>query len=73
MYLKLSFFIIQVLTLFLLNPNISYFANSVDPDQLASKKPTDLDLQFAIQYVNSYQQSGSSNLTGRNFEKGVAS
>ena len=27
-------------------------ANSVDPDQLASKKPTDLDLHFAIQYVN---------------------
>ena len=38
------------------------FANSVDPDQLASKKPADLDLQFAIQYVNFYKQSRSSNL-----------
>ena len=34
---------------------------TVDPDQLASKKPTAL---FAIQYVNLYQQSGLSNLTG---------
>ena len=40
------------------------FANSADPDQLASKKPTDLDLHYAIQYVNLYQQSGSSNLNG---------
>ena len=32
------------LTLVLLNPDIPSFANSVDPDQLASKKPTDLDL-----------------------------
>ena len=31
------------------------FANSVDPDQLSSKKLTDLYLQFAIQYVNLYQ------------------
>ena len=47
------------------------FANSVDPDQ-ASKKPKDLDLHLAIQYVNLYQ-SGSSHLIGWKFEKGVAS
>ena len=29
------------LTLVLLNPDISAFANSVDTDQLASEKPTD--------------------------------
>ena len=35
----------QVVTLVLLNPdNNPAFANSIDPDQLASKKPTDLDL-----------------------------
>ena len=28
------------------------------------KKPTNLDLHFAIKYVNLYQQSGSSNLIG---------
>ena len=37
------------------------FQNSVDPDQLASKK------------VNLYQQSGSNNMIGWKFEKGVAS
>ena len=39
---KLVVFIFEsLLTLVLLNP---VFANSVDPDQLASKKPTDMDL-----------------------------
>ena len=32
------------LTLVLLNPGMSCFANNVDPDQLASEEPTDLDL-----------------------------
>ena len=36
---------------------------SVDPDQLASK-PWSGSALFAIQYVNLYQQSGSSNLIG---------
>ena len=41
------------------------FANSVDPDQLASKKPTDLELHcLPILYVNLYQQSGSKSLIG---------
>ena len=47
------------------------FANSVNPDEL--KKPTDLDLLFAIKYVNLYQHSGSSNLSGWQLEMGVAS
>ena len=33
-----------IFTLVLLNPDIPTFANSVDPDQLASEKPTDLYL-----------------------------
>ena len=39
----------QVLTLLLLNMICPVLANIVDPDHLASKKPTDLDLHFAIQ------------------------
>ena len=34
----------SVLTLLLLNTTCPVLANSVDPDQLALKKPTDLDL-----------------------------
>ena len=41
----------------MLNPDILAFANSVDPDQLASAL-------FVIHYVNLYQQSGSNNLIG---------
>ena len=44
------------------------FANSVDPDQLASEEAL-----FAIKYVNSYQQTGSSNLIGLKLEMGVVS
>ena len=48
------------LTLVLLNPIYPAFANSVDPDQLASKKPTDLDLHclpFSMQiYINNLDQ-----------------
>ena len=47
-----------------LNSDIYCFANGVDPDQLASKKPTDLDLNCLLLYVNLYQQSVSSNLIG---------
>ena len=49
------------------------FANSADPDQLASEKPTDLDLQFVIKYVNFYQKPRSSNVIGWKLEMGVAS
>ena len=33
-------------------PRYALPLQTVDPDQLASKKPTDLDLHFAILYVN---------------------
>ena len=33
------------LTLLILNTDISYLENSVDPDQLDSEKPADLDPQ----------------------------
>ena len=63
------------LNLVLLNPDIWIylaFANSVDPDQLASEEANwSGSALFAIQYVNLYQQSGSSDLIGWNFEKGV--
>ena len=48
-------------------------ANSVDPDQLASEEANWFESAlFAIKYVNSYQQSGSSNLIGWKLEVGVA-
>ena len=68
--LECLFHYLYLLTLVLLNPDMSCLCN-VDPDQLASKKPTDLNLQFAIQYVNLCQKSGSSNLNG--WKLGVAS
>ena len=41
------------------------FANSVDPDQMASEEAIwSGSGLFAIQYVNLYQQSGSGNLIG---------
>ena len=64
----------EKLNLVLLNPDIPAFANSVDPDQLASEEVNwSGDALIAIQYVNLYQQSGSSNLTGWKLEMGVAS
>ena len=59
------------LTLVLLSPA---FANSVDPDQLASREANRSgSALFGIQYVNLYQQPGSSNLTGWKLEVGLAS
>ena len=50
------------------------FANSVDPDQLAFEEANwSGSALFAIQYVNIYQQSRSSNLIGWQLEVGVAS
>ena len=50
------------------------FANSVDPDQLASEEANwSGSALFAIKYVNLYQQAGSSNLIGWKLEVGVAS
>ena len=61
------------LTLVLLNPDIP-FANSADPDQLASEKANwSGSALFVIKYVKLYQQSGSSNLIGWQLEMGVAS
>ena len=53
---------------------IPAFANSVAPDQLASKEANwSGSALFAIQYVNIYQKSGWSNLIGWQLEMGVAS
>ena len=50
------------------------FANSIDPDQLASEEASwSESALFAIKYVNMYQQSGESNLIGWKLEMGVAS
>ena len=50
------------------------FANSVDPDQLASEEANwSGSALFAIKYANLYQQSGSSNLIGWKLEMGAAS
>ena len=62
------------LTLVLLNPDIPAFVNSIDPDQLASEEANwSGSALFVIQYVNLYQQPGSSNLIGWQLEVGVAS
>ena len=62
-----------MLTLVLLNPLYPDLANSVDPDQLASEETNwSGSALFVIQYVNLYQQPGSSNLIGWKLEVGVA-
>ena len=50
------------------------FANSVDPDQLASLEATwSGSALFAIKCVNLHQQFGSSSLIGWKLDVGVAS
>ena len=49
------------------------FANSVDPDQLASEANWSESALFAIKYANLYHQSGSSNRTGWKLEMDMAS
>ena len=50
------------------------FANSVDPDQLASEEAKwSGSALFVIQYVNLYQQPGSINLIGWKLEVGEVS
>ena len=61
------------LTLVLLNPDPT-FANSVDPDQLASSEANwSGSALFVIKYLNLYEQLGSSHLIGWKLEVGVAS
>ena len=62
--LEQVFFLIFSLTLVLLNPDIPCLGK-----QCRSRSGSSL---FAIQYVNLYQQSGSSNLTGWKLEVGIA-
>ena len=62
------------LTLVLLNPDIPAFANSADPDQLASKEANwSGSALFVIKYVNFYQKPRSSNPIGWKLEVGMAS
>ena len=50
------------------------YANSVDPDQLASYEEANWSgSTLSWHYKNFYQQPGSSNLIGRKLEVGVAS
>ena len=61
------------LTLVLLNLDSPAFANSVDPDLLASEEANwSGSALFVIQHVNLYQQPGSSNLIVWQLEVGVA-
>ena len=58
-------FLMYMLTLVLLNPDIPCVANSVDPDHLASGEANwSGSALFAIKYVNLYQQMWSSSLIG---------
>ena len=62
------------LTLLLLNTTCPVLANIVDPDQLASEEPTDLDLhRLSLNMQISIKKPGSSNLIGWKLEVGVAS
>ena len=49
------------------------FANSVDPDQLASEANWSGSALSVIKYVNFYQKRGSSNLIGWKLEVDTAS
>ena len=58
----------------MLNQEHPVFANSADPDQLASEEANwSRSALFAIKYRNLYQQPGSSYLIGWKLEVGVAS
>ena len=64
---------LSFLTLVLLNRICPAFANSVDPDQLASEEANWSGAAlFAIKDVNLYQQCGSSDLIGWKLEMVVA-
>ena len=64
----------SILTLLFLNTTCPILANSVEPDQLASKEANwSGSALFVIKYVKIYQTPGSSNLIGWKLEVGVAS
>ena len=55
-------------------PIYPVFANSVDPDHLASEEANWTgSALFAIRYMNLYRKPGSSNLIGWKLEVGVVS
>ena len=60
-----------MLTLVLLNPDMPCLY-SKDPDQLASEASWSGSALFVINYVDLYQQTGSSNLIGWKLEVGMA-
>ena len=63
-----------IYNLVLLKLDYPAFANSVDPDQLASEESNwSGSALFAIKYVNLWQQSSSNKLIGWKLEVGVAS
>ena len=63
-----------LLSFVLLNTNIPCFANSVNPDQLASSEANwSGSALFVIQLVNLYKHSGSIHMIGWKLEVGVAS
>ena len=71
--LKTSMAVVHMLTLSFWTPMYTAFANSADPDQLASEEANwSGSALFIIKHVNLYQQSGSINLIGWNLEVGVA-
>ena len=62
------------LSLLLLNTTCPVLSNNIDPDQLTSKEENwSGTAVFIIKYVNFYQNPGSNNLIGWNFEVGKAS
>ena len=66
----------RIFSYYLVNPCPAepVFANSVDPDQVASEAANwSGSALFVNQYVNLYQQSGLSNLIGWQLKMSVAS
>ena len=73
LYIMLAF-ILQIYLLSCWTQICPAFANSADPDQLASEEANwSGSALFVIQYMNLYQQPGSSTLIGWQLEVGVAS
>ena len=67
---KTTFVFLNILNHSPAEPGYALPLQTVDPDQWAHWSEYKL---FVIQYVNLYQQSGLSNLIGRQLEMGVVS